>query len=113
MPALGGAARRLASDANSPAWKPDGQSVIYVSGTESHRTIMEVPARGGAPRALLGGDQSTWEWNRISCSADGRWISLEDQMAGILLMPSAAESHTLSSPTASATHGTPRVVSTS
>ena len=56
---------------------------------ESHRTIMEVPARGGAPRALLGGDQSTWEWNRISCSADGRWISLEDQMAGILLMPSA------------------------
>ena len=88
-PALGGSARRLASDANSPVWKPDGQSVIYVSGTESHRTIMEVPARGGAPRALLGGEQSTWEWNRISCSADGRWISLEDQLAGILLMPSA------------------------
>jgi len=88
VPALGGAARRLAPDANSPAWKPDGKGIVYVSGLENRRTVMEVPAGGGASRALLAGENATWELNRLACSPDGRWISLEDQIAGIVLMPS-------------------------
>ena len=88
VPALGGAARRLAPDANSPVWKPDGKGIVYISGLENRRTVMEVPAGGGASRALLAGENASWELNRLACSPDGRWISLEDQIAGILLMPS-------------------------
>ena len=88
VPALGGAARRLAPDANTPAWRPDGKGILYVSGAENRRTILEVPAGGGPPRTLLAADEGAWELNRIACSADGRWISLEEQVAGILLMPS-------------------------
>ncbi len=88
VPALGGAARRLASDANSPAWRPNGRSIVYISGAENSRTVLEVPAGGGTPRALLDGEHASWELNRLASSPDGRWISLEEQVAGILLMPS-------------------------
>ncbi len=87
VPTLGGAARRLAPDANFPAWRPDGKSILYVSGPEVRRSIMEVPSSGGAPRAVLPSEASTWEISRIACSPDGRWISLETQPDGILLMP--------------------------
>ncbi|MEP6995534.1 MAG: protein kinase [Acidobacteriota bacterium] len=87
VPALGGAVRRLASDANFPTWRPDGKGILYVSGSEVRRSIMEVPSDGGAPRAVLPSEASTWEINRIACSPDGRWISLETQPEGILLMP--------------------------
>ena len=87
--ALGGAARRLASDANFPAWRSDGKGILYVSGPELRRSILEVPPGGGAPSALLPSEASTWEINRIACSPDGRWISLETQFDGILLMPAS------------------------
>ncbi len=89
IPALGGAARRLASDANFPVWRPDGKGILYVTGAENRRAIMEVPSRGGPPRAILPSDASTFELSRIACSPDGKWISLETQEEGLLLMPAA------------------------
>jgi Tol biopolymer transport system component len=89
VPALGGAARRLAPDANFPVWRPDGSGILYVSGPENHRTVMEVPAKGGTPRAVLPTEQSDLELARIGCSPDGRWISLETQTTGLALMPAA------------------------
>ena len=88
-PSLGGAAHRLAEDANFPAWRPDGRSVLYVTGAENRRTIMEVPTGGGSARAILSGDQSTWEIIGIGCSPDGRWVSFETQLDEIFLMPAA------------------------
>jgi Tol biopolymer transport system component len=87
VPSLGGAARRLASDANYPAWRPDGRAVLFVTGPENRRAIMEVPAQGGTPRAVMPSDQSTWEIITLGCSPDGRWISFESQLEKIFLMP--------------------------
>jgi serine/threonine protein kinase/sugar lactone lactonase YvrE len=87
-PALGGAARRLASDANSPFWRPDGKGILYVSGAENRRSILEVSPGGGAPRPILPGERSTFEIVRIAGSPDGRWVSFETQLEGIFLMPS-------------------------
>jgi serine/threonine protein kinase len=86
VPSLGGAPRRLASDANYPAWRPDGRAVLFVTGPENRRAIMEVPAQGGTPRAVLAGDQSAWEIMTIGHSPDGRWISFETQLEEIFLM---------------------------
>ncbi|MBZ5590462.1 MAG: protein kinase [Acidobacteriia bacterium] len=89
VPALGGSARRLASDANFPAWRPDGSGILYVSGPEDRRSVLEVPASGGAPRTALSVERSSWEIDRIACSPDGRWISLDTNEKGLLLMPAA------------------------
>ncbi|MEP6994072.1 MAG: protein kinase [Acidobacteriota bacterium] len=88
-PALGGAARRLASDANFPAWRPDGKGILYVSGPENRRSILEVPSGGGSPQTILSSATSTWEISRIACSPNGSWISVEIQPEGILLMPAS------------------------
>jgi Tol biopolymer transport system component len=87
VPSLGGAARRLAPDANYPAWRPDGQRILYVSGPESHRAILEVSTAGGTPRPILPSHDSTWEIQWLGCSPDGRWVTFEDQIGGIFLMP--------------------------
>ena len=76
-PALGGRARRVAQDANFPVWRPDGRRIVYVSGPEGHRSILEVDPDGGAPRPLLASDASTWEILRLQPSPGGRWISFE------------------------------------
>jgi Tol biopolymer transport system component len=76
-PALGGRARRLAPDANSPAWHPDGRRIVYVSGPERHRSILEVPAEGGAPATLLPSGQEVREITRVAYSAGGEWLSFE------------------------------------
>ncbi len=89
IPALGGAARRLASDANFPAWRPDGTGILYATGPENRRAVMEVPSKGGAPRTVLSSDASSFELSRIACSPDGKWLSLETQQEGLLLMPAA------------------------
>jgi Tol biopolymer transport system component len=88
-PALGGAARRLASNANYPAWRPDGTAILFVSGPENGRSILEVPAGGGPPRAVLRSEESQWEVTRVECSPDGRWISFESASGGLLLMPAS------------------------
>ncbi|HSS45670.1 MAG TPA: protein kinase [Thermoanaerobaculia bacterium] len=87
VPALGGAARRLAPDANYPVWRPDGRGILYISGVENRRSILEVSTDGGAPRTILASQESSWEIQRIACSPDGRWLSFEAELEGIFLMP--------------------------
>jgi eukaryotic-like serine/threonine-protein kinase len=89
VPSLGGAARRLAPDANSPSWRPDGKGILYITGPENRRAIFEVSPGGGPPRAILGSDASSFEIVRIACSPDGRWVSFETQLEGIFLMPAS------------------------
>ena len=89
VPALGGPQRRLAEDANFPAWRPDGSAILYVSGPENRRSILEVPAAGGPPRTVLASNQSSFEIDRIACSPDGRWISFETDAGGLHLMPAS------------------------
>jgi Tol biopolymer transport system component/predicted Ser/Thr protein kinase len=89
VPALGGAARRLAADANSPTWRPDGKGILYITGPENRRAIFEVSPGGGPPRAILSSDASSFEIVRIACSPDGRWMSFETQLEGIFLMPAS------------------------
>ncbi|MCI0354268.1 MAG: protein kinase [Acidobacteria bacterium] len=89
-PALGGAARRLATDANFPVWHPDGKRIAYVTGTEGHRAILEVPAAGGDPKTLLASSDSRWEAVKVQYSPDGRWLSLgRVDPEKILLLPLA------------------------
>jgi eukaryotic-like serine/threonine-protein kinase len=88
-PALGGGARRLAEDANYPAWSPDGQKIAYVSGVEAHRSIMELLIAGGTPRPLLSGAASQWEIRRVQYSPTGHWLSFETFQDEIMLMPIA------------------------
>ena len=95
IPSLGGAAHRLAEDANFPAWRPDGRSILYVTGAENRRAIMEVPTGGGASSAVLPGDQSNWEITGIGCSPDGRWVSFETQLDEVFLMPASGGKPTL------------------
>jgi Tol biopolymer transport system component len=76
-PALGGRARRVAEDGNFPVWRPDGRVIAYVSGPESHRAILEVPAEGGEQKPLLPSAGSTWEITRLRYSPDGRWLTFE------------------------------------
>jgi Tol biopolymer transport system component/predicted Ser/Thr protein kinase len=85
-PSLGGSGRRLAQDGNSPAWDPGGKKVAYISGPEDHRSILEVPFEGGAPRTVLASADSKWEMIRLQYSPDGKWISFEtwDQRVGLV-----------------------------
>ena len=89
IPALGGQARRLAPDGNSPAWSPDGRTIAYVSGDESQRTIVIVPADGGPPHPLLPKESSKWEIVRLAYSPNGRWISFETAEGTVFVMPVA------------------------
>ena len=87
VPALGGQARRLAGDANFPTWHPDGGRIGYVSGTENHRSILEVGVDGGPPQTVLDVPSSTWEIVRLKYSPNGNWISFETVGREVLLMP--------------------------
>jgi serine/threonine protein kinase len=86
-PTLGGRARRVAEDGNFPVWRPDGRAIAYVSGLESHRTILEVPAEGGERRPLLPSPASTWEITRLRYSPDGRWLTFETIDRKVLALP--------------------------
>jgi eukaryotic-like serine/threonine-protein kinase len=86
-PALGGRARRVAEDGNFPVWRPDGRTIAYVSGTESHRAILERPTEGGESKPLLSSSASTWEIMRLRYSPDGRWLTFENIDRKVLVLP--------------------------
>ena len=86
VPSLGGQARKLAADANAPAWAPTGKRIAYVSGPESHRSILEAPIDGGASRTVLASRDSSFEITRIHYSPDGAWISFETAPDGALFI---------------------------
>lgn len=88
-PALGGPARRVAQDGNFPVWSPDGKRIAYVSGFDDHRSILEIPAEGGASRQVLSPVDSKWQIIKIQYSAKGKWFLFVTQDQRILLMPSA------------------------
>jgi serine/threonine-protein kinase len=89
VPALGGQAHRVAEDANAPAWNPDGRHIAYISGREGHRSILEVAVDGGAPKAILPEEQSTWEINHLRYVPGGRWITIETQPSSVWILPVA------------------------
>jgi serine/threonine protein kinase/Tol biopolymer transport system component len=95
-PALGGNARRLAADANYPAWRPDGRAILYVSGSEDQRSLKEVSPDGSSVREVLPGARSRWEITRPHYSPDGLWISLEGADGEVFVLPAGeGEPHPL------------------
>ncbi len=89
-PALGGRARRVARDANFPAWHPSGRKIAFVSGPESHRSILEVDVEGGAPRPILPAESSSSELVRVQYSPGGSWMSFATHLPEkILVVPTA------------------------
>ncbi len=92
VPALGGQARLLARDGNFPAWHPSGTKVVYVSGREDHRALMEIAAEGGTPRAVLPSESSNWEIQGVRYSPSGHWITFETAERQIFLLPASGGS---------------------
>ncbi len=91
LPALGGNARRLAQDANYPTWRPDGQAILYVSGSENRRSLREVSPEGTPLRELLPSADSSWDIVRPQYSPEGLWVSFEslagNKPGNVLLLP--------------------------
>ena len=72
VPALGGAAVKLVSDAYYPAWSPDGREIAYVTGRMGNRDLWVIPAAGGQPRRLVRDESFDYH---PSWSPDGKWIA--------------------------------------
>ena len=87
VPALGGQARRVASDGNFPVWHPHGRVVAYVAGLENQRTILEVPVEGGQAITVLPASLAVWEILRLAYAPNGRWISFETADREVFAMP--------------------------
>ena len=86
--ALGGQAQRLARDANFPVWHPGGGRVAYVSGSEGHRSILEIDTQGSQPRNVLPAEASSWEITRLQYAPNGQWVSFEAQDEIVRVVPS-------------------------
>lgn len=70
-PAAGGAARTLTqAQAFSPAFTPDGKTLIFVSGPEGSPRLASVPVKGRSPTMLTGYDAY-----RPAVSPDGKSIA--------------------------------------
>src|SRR5213593_2047210 len=92
VPALGGQARLLGKDGNIPAWHPSGRKLAYMSGPESHRSILEVTAEGGTPRSLLPSESSVWQIVRLQYSPGGSWVTFETYERKIFIFPAGGGS---------------------
>jgi Tol biopolymer transport system component len=88
MPALGGAARRIAQAGNFPSWSPDGSAIVYTGGPAfGGQKIYRVASSGGEPQAIVPHFKTGEGVPRFllypSYSSEGRWILFEaDSPAG-------------------------------
>lgn len=72
VPASGGQASRLTFDetfAGSPAFTPDGQTILFMSQRRGSQTLWQIPATGGTPAPVLTGPG---EYAAPSVSPDGK-----------------------------------------
>jgi Tol biopolymer transport system component/DNA-binding winged helix-turn-helix (wHTH) protein len=84
MPALGGAAQRIAEEGNFPKWSSDGSKILFVHRREK---IYEVPATGGKPREIALQFSPGAKVFAPAYSADGRWIFFNSQSDTIFVAP--------------------------
>lgn len=89
VPTLGGQARRLAPDGNYPVWHPSGRKIAYVSGPETHRSILEVEPEGGVPHRVVSSESSSWEVVRLRYSPHASWITFDTYDSEIFIVPVA------------------------
>jgi serine/threonine protein kinase len=92
VPTLGGQARRLAPDGNFPVWHPGGRKIAYVSGPESHRSILEVAPDGGIPQQVLSSGSSSWEITHVRYAPHASWITFDTANGEIFIVPIAGGS---------------------
>ncbi|HVN76418.1 MAG TPA: protein kinase [Thermoanaerobaculaceae bacterium] len=78
MPALGGAARRIAGPGNFPSWSPDGRTIVYAHGTFRYSHLAVVPAEGGASKDVEIAGLPEVRFFYPSYSSDGRWLLLQN-----------------------------------
>ncbi|HEX7253385.1 MAG TPA: protein kinase, partial [Thermoanaerobaculia bacterium] len=74
MPTLGGPARRIVQNGDSPSWTPDGTGIVYVHGTFRNARIATAPSTGGAGRDLPIDEAFVARYFFPRLSQDGRWM---------------------------------------
>jgi eukaryotic-like serine/threonine-protein kinase len=74
MPALGGAARRVAENAYYPAWSPDSKSLVYQAMREGQWGLWVSHVEGGGEPRLLVSHPATGV-TTPAWSPDGKWIA--------------------------------------
>ena len=74
MPTLGGPARRIVQNGDSPSWTPDGTGIVYVHGTFRNARIAIAPSTGGASRDLPIEESFVARYFFPRLSQDGRWL---------------------------------------
>jgi eukaryotic-like serine/threonine-protein kinase len=74
MPALGGDAHKLVTDAVDPAWSPDGAWIAYADTSGGWTRIMRVAVEGSVEPSVLTGREEGFFHRRPAWSPDGRTI---------------------------------------
>jgi Tol biopolymer transport system component len=97
MPALGGAARRVAMAGNFPSWSPDGRQIVFVYGTFRQSRIATVPADGGTPEDVKVTGLPLDRFFYPSYSSDGRWLVFQNGDAVCLVPATGGEAHQIAS----------------
>ena len=72
IPALGGAAVKLAEDGYYPSWSPDGKRIVFMSNREGTLSLWTISAEGGTPTRLTKDGSIDYQ---PSWSPDGKWIA--------------------------------------